>query len=1822
MLRLRRFTFILFFLMLFNFFASGADKPEFKIPDFAYPRQVIADAEKILDATDRLPDSGADRLCAILQIITAQRNIDTDTIFSQPAFIEAQLAHKGIDPATKAMLLALEAEVFKTIYESKRYVYDRVDAPLEPYPADISTWSGEQFRTKILALLDSAQSFAGDTPLSRYSASVDYSPDVLQYFPDVLAFVWLKKEEALTSFSRSGNNYLSEKRNLIDKAITSYGEASAPFFFWSVKRAQMQEASRSELLSLYKKYSHTEAARYILSKIDAFSRPDIREEMISLISTSLADFPDWYGNNELTNTLYTLRQPTVILSAPSVVAPGKPFKFTAAWRFAKAIRIGAYKIPTGISTQSKKIVKKYSEETAWTYSPDSIIGSAEASFTLGEPGRYALVITVDGVCEDYSPTIEVSPLFPFAVNGCSQIVAAAVDFTTGAPLPDVSFSKISNRRNSKNIPVGKTGKNGTLVFDAPKGDRWESERLTASYKGLNYDFLTTLWVQGVGREDPVETQHSMLIFTDRPIYHPGDTIEWAAVAAHRRSDGSDPKVESGATFYATLLDVNGEEVDSLTLDSDELGRICGKFAIPKGHLTGYYTIDIDGDDINASQDVMVSDYKAPVFEAEITSVRRDDPCGGCVTLEGLAKTYSGMPVADADIVLRLYGLPRSWYYMRKTDLGQLYGSTDADGKFTFTIPAELLATKLDGNSFSFFEADITVTSKTAETASVSRRFATGRPYALSVDVAHAVNSDKVLTFRPEALNSDGQSTPIALTWEIIAESDSSVVLSGSAEAGKSLSVDISGLPSADYKIVLKAADKALADEFTSSIMALYSIKNGTIASSLPILFTPQKRVKLSGHKVIVTVGTTSDEQYIFAFVRSGRTLAPVKTFTIKRGFSTLPIELPNGFKPGDGQILLATVRDGKMYESEISVEMPEAEPTTIVAESFRDRLVLGSSETWRFRLAKGADALADAGVIATLYDKALDALISSQWPADFHFYRQAYNMDINSLRSYPLNYTGSLPTDYLDTLPVTWPKFRYYGDYFGTNGGVMYRSVKMKANLTAAAKEDDFVEEAVVEDADYAAAPMEAAAGVMTEVEAEAGAEPEVEYREGEVALAFWRPSLVSDAEGNVDIVFTVPNANTTWQLRSFGWTKTLDTATFAAEALASKPVMVQPNVPRFLRQGDRAQVAATTFNNSDDTLSVATVAEIFDMATGAVISTERQENTLAPKASAVTTIEVVAPTDASAIGYRVRAIARGFADGEQAAIPILTSAATVIESTQFYLNPADSEPFEFTVDASTDATLTLSYCQNPVWTIVKAMRGIAAGESITSPATVSRLFSALTARHLVSTNADIAEALRLWKENPSEDALVSMLAKNETLKKLMLDQTPWVQASKSQTQRMEMLASLLDPEASKKAVADLSEALQKLQQPDGGYAWGSWSNESSVWCTENVLITLGIARSLGMLDDSFDTPLSAAFSYLQKELASIKGIKTDTELALIASFFPGFKQTVAGSGIIRNTVAGIARNWKKDNTVDKAYDVLILNANGRKAEAQAVLASIRQFAVAKPGQGLCFPNVSDIRGYATVIQAYATMGASAAELDALRQWVIVQAQALDDLGAWNPDYVIAAVLLTGSDWTSVPVENAVTINGKPFDAGRVESMTGYFSTTLPPEGNLLHITVKPNGITPSYGSVVSVAKAPARSVKARPGRDLSIDKRCLVERDGKWVETTGFTLGERVRIQLIIKASRDLEYVSVDDERPASFEPVDQLPGFVYNGGLAFYRENNDASTSLFVSWMPKGTYMITYDMTAASAGSFVSGIATVQSQYAPELTAHSAGSTILVGE
>lgn len=727
-------------------------------------------------------------------------------------------------------------------------------------------------------------------------------------------------------------------------------------------------------------------------------------------------------------------------------------------------------------------------------------------------------------------------------------------------------------------------------------------------------------------------------------------------------------------------------------------------------------------------------------------------------------------------------------------------------------------------------------------------------------------------------------------------------------------------------------------------------------------------------------------------------------------------------------------------------------------------------------------------------------------------------------------------------------------------------------------------------------------------------------YREGEVLQAFFRPDMSFGPDGSATLTYTVPNANGSWKFIATAWDRMAYCDTQVRTAVASKPVMVQPNVPRFLREGDSAEISVAVFNNTPDDSSVSCLIEIFDPNTGEIISSEAPQFDVRAGASVIRTISVTAPVGSQGVGLRVKATLGNYTDGEQNLIPVLASGMTVIDSETFYLTDANPD-FVSTVPASDGpADFTLQYCANPVWDVVKALPSLYDARPRTAIDAAYSIYSALTARGLSRRFPEINQAIGLWTANPADSALVSKLYKNEDLKLATLQQTPWMQAAASQTERMSQLSVTFDKAEINRTFDAAVEALGRLQRTDGGFAWGSWSDHSSLWTTESVLMIIGRLNSWGFLTgtEKLDKIINRAFGYVD---ASVRD--TDFSYALLMAYYPDRKPSTTGAQtVLHNTLQYAAANWRKASTAQKARWAVLLDGHGYGAVAKEIVASLRQFEVRSPQAGISFPSVNSVDTYATILQAFAMIDPVESELDAMRQWLVLRTQVSDDLMACDRRSLISAILSTGSRWTGLRAAKApVTVGGAPLEIDRVEAVTGAFSVRLPAEDAGKGIRVsRPAGSGLSYGSLTSVYSKPLDQVEPRGSSEISIAKRFLVERDGQWVETTSVSVGELVRVQLKIQTSRDMEYLTVIDQRPAAFEPVDQVPGYVYSGGTAFYRENNDAATNLFIGYLPRGTYYITYDMNVSVAGSFASGPATVQSQYAPELNARSGSSRISV--
>lgn len=1837
-------------------------------PDFSHPQTTLKNAIMDYENALRNPDgSNESIITSLLEITGATAAIDLDSIVRVIPRVDSAIAVFP-DGATGALLVAVKAELISTIYRQNYWTYNQVQTPDDPTPADITEWNGNQFRREISKLAEQAFDMAAASkaaPLTDYKNSIAADKLTLRFFPNVVDFIATKSVSLLISCDEKGRTL-----PIIEKCVKASRPQSASWFYWSTSLIEGNKASSSDmedvtyndtasgekpdaLARLYLDNKDCEESGYALQRAtDYYWSYDYTPSwVVPALRDHISRFPDAWNANILRNKLARLTRPQVSAALPPIAAPSRPFEVTLTHRFTRSCGIRLYKLTSDAYANRNFRPRSHKAVKTITIKTDKEIAKSDTTIplTIDSPGYYAIAPEINDsigtfdisymVCSTYLPTL---------VSGTETETFAIMDFVTGAPVKGVSVSETVNKTVRK---LGNSDINGMLTFSPAKAtekNRWSQVNytFTDSRGSLQFPGMSD-YIHQTSDDSP---EYHVQIFVDRPIYHPGDTIKWAAILTYGEVPGK-AKVAERVTVNIEFDNVNSETIDTLTATTDAMGRIHGMFKAPTDGLTGDYgisiaTIDPDGDsdEYIGTNSVTVSDFKLPTFKIDSLSVERDHPAKGKVTLKGRATTYAGMAVVNAKVEAEIWGAVRWRWFSPSSRLGLVESSTDANGDFEVIVDDSLTI----DSRFDCFIADLTVTSTAGEAATATKSFTTGKPYTIvfNSDVA-LFDTDKPLTEPFKVYDADGEKVDIELVWKLTpyeANNESTVIASkatGKCRSNTTAKIDISDVPSGIYSLSVAPVDESLADKRDDiAKLRLYSIGKNTMPDDQPILIPKSTYTTDNEGCAEITIGTPYADTYIYKVFCSGDQTLSVDVELYNAGFHKVDVEIPDG--ETKATLIVFTTRDGETTQESVSIRRPDRRVITLEGSSIRDRLTPGSPETWTLTLRDVDGNGIPGAMIATMFNSSLSSLQHLSWP--FALYLQVYeptpwlkltNNGISTSTIYAslksLNTTGlNVPSfnPAIDFTSIRKFKFNIPLQLSRASAGVKVSEEKAlygAYNLAAAEEETAVVTAYGATKKAETTGSLQEVVTVATDTYADEGGQEtqrqqQFDYRDSEILQALWMPNLVIGDDGNVQLAFTVPNANTTWAFRSFAWTDDLRSSLMIKDLVANKPVMVQPNLPRFLRAGDRANILATVYNNSDSTATVTTVIELFDIASGLVTATASSTDTIVAGASATAGIMVDAPDDASMIGYRVRSTLGLFTDGEQAFIAIEPATSAVIESEAFYLNPGESD-YSIDIPKGKGMQSTLDYTDNPAWNIIKELPGLATYDALTSTSAARLLFGAATACGLMKEYPALAAVLKAWTDNPDSEALVSRLSQNDELKAAVLAETPWVQAAATDSHRMARLSLLFDQQETDRNINASISTLQKLQRADGGWSWGSWSDKSSTWATNMILQDLGRLKSIGYLPQGkgLDKMVARGIAYYESILD--KNVKTDRALAYIASLFPECKLGVRGTTMVNATLQAIIKDWASGSTWDKAIDALILNASGYPAMAKEIIGSLREFGVRSDRQGISFPSITNVNDYADLLYAFAKIDPSAKEIDGMRQWLVIRQQTTTDLMSMDPTRVIAAFTTCGSNWlTDNGQTSQISIGGQPLDIDKPEIGTGHIVMSLPNDaaGKTMDIT-RGDASVPAYGAVISRFTAKSTDVKAVSSDDLSIEKRLTVLRDGKWQYADEIRLGEQVRVLLTIKAKRDLEYVTVIDERPSALEPVDQLPGWAWSGGAGFYRENRNSSTRLYINYLPKGTYQVTVDMTAGIAGRFTSGIATVQSQLSPSTTAHSAGSTIV---
>ena len=599
----------------------------------------------------------------------------------------------------------------------------------------------------------------------------------------------------------------------------------------------------------------------------------------------------------------------------------------------------------------------------------------------------------------------------------------------------------------------------------------------------------------------------------------------------------------------------------------------------------------------------------------------------------------------------------------------------------------------------------------------------------------------------------------------------------------------------------------------------------------------------------------------------------------------------------------------------------------------------------------------------------------------------------------------------------------------------------------------------------------------------------------------------------------------------------------------------------------------------------------------------------------------------------RVKASGGDFTDGEQALIPVLPSRQDVIESEMFYLAP-DNARFTLGLPAMGEGERAfLNFTENPAWEVVSALPGLRDNQIDASVEASAALFSACVAEGLINSNPELARVLRHWFDNPGDSALVSNLQKNSQLKAMLLSATPWVSNALNDTERMQRLALLFDKRQTARVKREAVELLAKTRV-GGGWCWTPKYKEVSQFCTEVILEELGDLRRMGWLPDDkrLNNWIKESCEYLDRE--AVKTYKNNPETdswlyVAIRDAFPEVKRSTAASRVVEAQVQRCIAQWKEQSVALRGVYASILDNHGYHATARQILESLRQMATSTPERGMwwqqldgiSFGRFDRIGATSIILDAFHQIEPLCADVDKIRQFLILNKTNNDWGDAVITSQVITSLLTSGKPLKVNAKGTAIHIGDALVTPASPEYATGAFTEQI------TSLLKKPETMVidrqadyPSVGGVVMMRHLPMDSIKSSDCMEISVGKSLSVFDGSQWVAADSFKIGDRVRVELVLRVEDDLSYVVINDRRAAALEPVEQLPAPIWSEGLCFYRENRDSQTNIFISWLPRGTYRLSYELFAAQSGTFSSGAAQVQSQYNPIVSAHSSGMIITV--
>lgn len=1594
-------------------------------------------------------------------------------------------------------------------------------------------------------------------------------------------------------------------------------------------------------------------------------------ERLRIVREGIAGYPRYEGINQLKNIEKEILNASLSLEIATAY-PGEQQSVKVNYKNLTGITLQLYKVNLPVTSavlqnRTTHFESKYARlqrEEHFSLKPTTDYLNVDTTLTIQAPqaGIYFLKAVPDGKKGVSDGTLmnvtALKTIYRPLPDGTLELVV--VDAVSGQPVSEAEVTIYTEKGGGYSPQqTYQADKQGTLKLDFLNSNKYWYNAHTAADNAMP---ILNLWKNDYYYKES-KRKEVLQLFTDRSIYRPGQTVYVSGLAYEMEKDST--RVLADKKYTVSLYDANNNETGKVEVRTNGFGSFSGQFVLPSPCLTGYFSLRA----ADTSVSFKVEEYKRPTFDVTFEPVKVEYQVGDSIEVAGMAKTFAGAPVQNARVH---YNISRSyawfWRFMgRGSARWEGEAMTDADGKFTVPVHFEIDSDRRESPLWYYtynIQADVTDGAGETQQANLSLPLGSTSMVLNMDNLPDNLVKEKKLEIKLTAMNLSGEPVDTPVAYQVVEmeeqkdgqEKEGRKVLTGTVEANKSFVPEaIYALPSGNYRLKLSAKDTQGRECTASKNFLLFSLNDKRPPFVITDWFYQDGLEFDAASPATVYIGSSEKNVYLLYDVFAGNKRLESKR--IELSDSVVSFRFPYKKEYGDGILVsMAFVKDGRLYSHNARIMKPAPEKKLQLKwTTFRDKLRPGQQEEWKLTVLYPDGSPAEAEMLATMYDASLDKIYSAHkldFGVDFHYvvpltyWNTSYMRNAYLYVDFPLKRLRAVPLEYSELIiPSTGRMEAMVVGYGGSPRATLAGALKIRGRSAAnAVMNQEAVTDMVLQEEMVETSAQEKVEMGSSEELAETG---DIQIRENFAETAFFYPQLRTNEKGEVSISFVLPESLTRWKFMGLAHTRNVDYGKIEATATASKEFMLQPNMPRFVRVGDKANIAASLMNLSDKGVKGTVRMELFNPETEKVFYSQKQKFDVKGGETGHVNFTFEVSDKYAVMACRMVADGDTFSDGEQRYIPVLTDKQWVTETVPLNVNGEGAHTFSlenlFNKHSKTasEQRLTVEFTAHPAWYAVQALPVVAHPQNEDALSWATAYYAHSLAAYIVKENPRIKQVFDSWKaQGGTKETFMSNLQKNQELKNILLAETPWLTEATNEAEQKQRIATLFDLNTMNSQLAVSVEKLGELQNADGAWSWYK-GMQGSRYVTTQVMEMLVRLNALTHQDaDSRMQPMiQKGFEYLGKQAAeeykSMKeaekkgavGIRPSEQVLRYLYICALDGKAPVDEKVNRYFIDKLSGEGKELTIYGKALGAIILQQSGKVAEARLFMQSLMEYSVVTDEMGRYFDTPKaryswfsyKIPTEVAAMEAIQRITKDTKAIDEMKRWLLKQKQTQTwETPIATADAVYALMATGASDLLANTGGVEITL-GKEVIRTPADDAIGYIKKTVSGDVmNIKKVRVDKEGAGMGWGAVYAQYLESMDQI-GEQGNGLSVSRQ-LYKGDEALNESVPLKVGDKITVRLTVKADRDMDFVQIKDDRAACMEPLQAVSGFRWGNGLGYYQATKDASTQFFIDQMRKGTYVIEYQVYVNRTGEYQAGIATVQSAYAPEFGGHTGGYRVMV--